>query len=415
MSDIRPLRGIRPRPDLVREVASPPYDVLSSDEARQMAAGNQHSFLHVIKAEIDMPATADVHSEALYQLSASNFQKMRDDGIFVADDDPCFYLYQLKMGDHVQKGLVVGASVAEYETGKIKKHELTRKEKEDDRAKHVEIMQANAGPVLFTYKARDEIRDIVQEISVGSDPVYDFTADDGIGHTLWVVSDPADIKRIRDAFEPVDALYIADGHHRSASAFRVRNIMRDKNPNHTGDEEYNYYLAVVFPDDELKIMGYHRALESLNGLSEEEFMAKVEEKFDVEETTKADPDGSHKFGMYLDGKWYQLTAKDGTFSANDPVLSLDCSILQENLLGPVLGIDDPRTAGGIEFIGGIRGTGELERRCNLDMKVAFSVSAVTVEQLMAIADNDEVMPPKSTWFEPKLRSGVVIHDICEQS
>ena len=411
MADIKPFRGVRPRPDLVEQVASPPYDVLSSAEAREMAAGNEYSFLHVIKAEIDMPASEDTHSEKLYALSAANFRKMRKEGVFVVDEEPCFYIYQIKMGDHVQNGLVVGASVAEYESGKIKKHELTRREKEDDRARHVEILQANAGPVMFTYRAEDAIRNIEQGITSSAEPVYDFTADDGVTHTLWVVSDPTVVQKIRNAFDAVDAFYVADGHHRSASAYRVRDIMKAQNPSHTGEEEYNYFLAVVFPDDELKIMGYHRTVESLNGLSEEEFMAKVEEKFDVEETTKADPDELHKFGMYLDGKWYQLTAKDGTFSPNDPVLSLDCSILQENLLGPVLGIDDPRTAGGIDFIGGIRGTGELERRCNLDMKVAFSLAPVTVEHLMEISDKDALMPPKSTWFEPKLRSGIVVHDI----
>ena len=411
MSDIRPFKGLRPRSDVVQEVASPPYDVLNSEEAREMAANNPLSFLHVVKAEIDMPVDADTHSEEVYRKSAANLNKLRDDGVLVRDDVPCFYVYQLVMNGHVQKGLVVGASVAEYEDGSIKKHELTRREKEDDRARHVEILKANAGPVLFTYKARDEIRKIVETVSSSTTPVYDFTAADGISHSLWVVSDAAAVKSLQEAFGAVDALYVADGHHRSASAFRVRNIMRDKNPNHTGDEEYNYFLAVLFPDDELKIMGYHRAVKDLNELSAEDFLAGVSEKFDVEKTDEAPAEALHQFGMYMDGQWYRLTAKPGTFPEGDPVKGLDTAILQDNLLAPILGIADPRTDNRIDFIGGIRGTGELERRCKADMKVAFALPPVSVEQLMAIADTNAIMPPKSTWFEPKLRSGVVVREL----
>ena len=396
---------------MVEKVASPPYDVLSSAEARQMAADNPYTFLHVVKAEIDLPEDADVHGEEVYRRSAANFARLREDGILIQDETPCFYIYQLRMGDHVQKGIALGASVEEYENGTIKKHELTRREKEDDRARHVEILQANAGPVLFTYRAQDAIRDIIGRISAEQTPEYDFVAADGIGHTVWVVSNPDDVNALVEAFGKVDAQYVADGHHRSASAFRVRNIMRAKNPNHTGEEAYNFFLAVCFPDDELKIMGYHRTVQDLNGNDTDGFLQKVAEKFDIVDADTEEPAELHRFGMYLDGTWYNLIAKEGTFDADDPVKSLDASILQENLLNPVLGIEDPRTDNRIDFIGGIRGSKELVRRCNLDMKVAFSLAPVTVEQLMAIADADAIMPPKSTWFEPKLRSGVVVRSL----
>lgn len=410
MSEIRPFRGLRPRADLVEKVASPPYDVLNSAEAREMAAGNPYTFLRVNKAEIDLPADTDVHGDAVYEKSAENFRQMIADGVLVRDEAPCYYIYRLRMGEHVQHGIVAGFAVQEYEDGLIKKHELTRREKEDDRARHVEQLMANAGPVLLTHRNTPALQDIVAGISQ-TEPHMDFIADDGIGHTLWVVSDTHQVQVITDAFAAIDATYVADGHHRSASAFRVRNNLRERNSDHTGRELYNHFLAVSFPDDELLIMGYHRAVKSLNGLSEAEFMAKVEEKFDLEQTDVADPQAAQTFTMFLDGQWYRLTAKAGTFPADDPVKSLDCSILQENLLAPVLGIDDPRTSNDIDFIGGIRGTGELERRCNLDMKVAFALFPVSCDQLMAIADAGEIMPPKSTWFEPKLRSGVVVRTL----
>jgi uncharacterized protein (DUF1015 family) len=410
MAEIRPFRGIRPRPDLVSRVASPPYDVLSSQEARETAKGNPLSFLHVNKAEIDLPADVDAHSEQVYRLSAKNFERMQTDGVFIRDESPCFYVYRLKMGEHAQTGLVAGASVDEYESGAIKKHELTRREKEDDRARHVEIMKANAGPVLFTYRRDDAIREIITRVS-SAHPVYDFTADDGIGHTLWIVADETDIAQLRHAFRSVDALYVADGHHRTASAFRVRNIMRDKNPAHTGEEEYNYFLTVLFPDDQLRIMGYHRVVKDLNGLSPDDFLAAMREKFDLDTTTEPEPDRLHDFGMFLDRTWYRLRAKQGSFPPDDPVRSLDASILQENLLAPVLDIDDPRTDNRIDFVGGIRGMAGLEKRCAEDMRVAFALAPVTPAQLMAIADSGAIMPPKSTWFEPKLRSGIVVRSI----
>lgn len=410
MSDVRPFRGLRPRADLVAKVASPPYDVLNSAEARVMAAGNPHSFLHVNKAEIDLPEDADVHGDAVYDKSAENFRRMIDEGIFVRDAAECFYIYRLRMGDHVQHGIVGGFSVQEYEDGLIKKHELTRREKEDDRARHVERLMANAGPVLLTHKNTPVLQDIVAGITL-TDPHVDFTADDGIGHTVWVVDDALQVQAISDAFAAIAATYVADGHHRSASAFRVRNNLRAANPHHTGRELYNHFLAVSFPDDELLIMGYHRVVKSLNGLTEAEFMARVQEAFTVEKTDVAEPQAPRTFSMFLDGQWYRLTARDGSFPADHPVKSLDCAILQDNLLAPVLGIEDPRTSNDIDFVGGIRGTSELERRCGLDMKVAFALYPVSCAQLMAIADAGEIMPPKSTWFEPKLRSGVIVRTL----
>ncbi|MCP4545030.1 MAG: DUF1015 domain-containing protein [bacterium] len=411
MSDIRPFPGIRPRPELADKVASPPYDVLNSDEARKVAQENPHSFLHVVKAEIDLDPGIDTHGDEVYKKSAANYRRMIADGVMIQDDKPCFYIYQLTMGDHVQHGLVVGCSVEEYEKGLIKKHEFTRRDKEDDRAHHVEILKANAGPVLFTYRQRDEIKNLVEELKGKGEPVYDFTADDAVRHVLWVIADEKDVVRIQDAFKPVDGIYVADGHHRTASAFRVRDIMKRQNPGHTGDEAYNHFLAVCFPDDELQLMGYNRVIKDLGGLSNDEFLTKLGEKFDCEPTDKPEPERQTTFGMHLDGNWYRVSAKAGTFPADDPVKSLDGSILQENLLAPVLGIGDPRTDSRIDFVGGIRGAGELERRCQTDCAVAFAFSPVSVAQIMAIADANDVMPPKSTWFEPKLRSGVVVRSL----
>ncbi len=411
MSDVRPFPGLRPRPDLAKQVASPPYDVLSSAEAREMAATNPYSFLHVVKAEIDLDPEIDLYGDVVYEKSVANFREMVDEGVLLRDARPCFYVYRLTMGEHVQHGLVVGASVQEYEDGLIKKHELTRRAKEDDRARHVEMLRANAGPVLFTCKAHAGLRETVAEVCGGRAPVYDFVADDGVGHTLWVVDDDGTVERIRGAFAEVDALYVADGHHRSASAYRVRNNLRERNPAHTGDEAYNHFLAVVFPDDELRIMGYNRVVRDLNGMDPNAFLAAVGERFDVEITDEPDPPAAKQFGMFLDGSWYRLSAREGTFPADDPVQSLDVAILQENLLGPLLGVDDPRTSDRVDFVGGIRGTDELERRCGLDMKVGFACHPVSVEQLMVIADSGAIMPPKSTWFEPKLRSGMVVRTL----
>ncbi len=412
MTDIRPFRGLRPPVDLVARVASPPYDVLSSAEARAMAAGNPHSFLHVSKAEIDLPEDVDVHSDAVYARSAENFRRFRAEGVLVRDPRESFYIYRLTMGSHVQHGIVAGFSVQEYEDDLIRKHELTRRDKEDDRARHTEMIMANAGPVLLTFRSRPDVREFVARV-VATAPACDFTAPDGIGHTLWVVDEPQQVETLRAAVAAWPVTYVADGHHRSASAFRVRNNLRARNPRHTGQEAYNHFLAVAFPDDELKIMGYHRVVKDLNGLSVADFQRRVAERFTVAETAQTEPGAALSFTMHLDGQWYRLTAKPGSFPAADPVKSLDAAILQDNLLAPILGIDDPRTSKRIDFVGGIRGTAELAKRCREDMRVAFALHPVSVAQLMAIADAGAIMPPKSTWFEPKLRSGVVVRALAD--
>jgi uncharacterized protein (DUF1015 family) len=411
MAVIHPFKGLRPRPDLVERVASPPYDVLSSEEARELAASNPYSFLHVVKAEIDLDPGIDVHSEEVYRRGADNLKRFVREGTLIRDAGPCFYIYEQTMGEHTQRGLMVGASAQEYEDGSIKKHEFTRRDKEDDRAHHVDVLNANTGPVMMAYKARPEIDSLINRIAASSSPDYAFTAEDGVKHVLWVVSRPADVAALEEAFAAVEALYIADGHHRSAAGYRVRNLRRDRNPGHTGNEEYNFFLAVVFPDNQLQILSYNRAVKDLNGLSRADFLARVGEKFTVAETNEPRPPRPRTFTMFLEGRWYLLTAKEGSFPAADPVLSLDVSILQNNLLNPVLGIDDPRTNARVDFIGGIRGTGELEKRCARDMAVAFALYPTRVDQLMSVADQGQVMPPKSTWFEPKLRSGMVTHGL----
>jgi uncharacterized protein (DUF1015 family) len=411
MAVIHPFRGLRPRPDLVEKVASPPYDVLSSEEARELAGNNPYSFLHVVKAEIDLDPGIDVHSEEVYQQGADNLKRFVEEGTLIRDEGPCFYIYEQTMGGHTQRGRMVGTSAQEYEDGVIKKHEFTRRDKEDDRAHHVDVLNANTGPVMMAYKARPAIDSLIDRIAAAAPADYSFTAEDGVKHVLWVVSKPEDVAALIAEFARVEALYIADGHHRSAAGYRVRNLRRDRNPGHTGEEEYNYYLAVVFPDNQLQILSYNRAVKDLNGLSPEEFLTRVREKFEVAEADNPQPQSPRTFTMYLEKRWYHLTAKEGSFPADDPVLSLDVSILQNNLLDPVLGIDDPRTNARIDFIGGIRGTGELEKRCARDMAVAFAFYPTRVDQLMSVADQGQVMPPKSTWFEPKLRSGMVTHGL----
>ncbi len=410
MADIRPFRAFRPRPEVAARVASPPYDVLNSAEAKTLASDEPLSFLHVVKAEIDLPEADAKDHEKVYACSAANLREMISDKVLVQDENPAFYIYRLQMADHTQFGLAVGCSVDEYVTGAIKKHEFTRRDKEDDRARHMELLGVNAGPVLFTYRPVAEIRTMIEHLTSGA-PAVEFTADDGIGHAIWVVDAEADIKALQSAFAGIEALYVADGHHRTASAQRVRDIYRDRNPNHTGDEAYNHFLAVVFPEDELQLMGYHRVVQDLNGLSAEEFLKRTRDLFDVTETTNPEPAGHQQWGMFLDGQWYNLKARPGTFPADDPVRGLDAAILQELLLEPVLGIGDPRKDSRIDFIGGSRGFEELERRCNEDMAVAFAFAPASVSQIMAVADADAVMPPKSTWFEPKLRSGLLVRSL----
>ncbi len=411
MAHIRPFRAWRPRPEVAEKVACPPYDVLSSDEARRMAEGNPISFLHVIKPEIDLDPSISPYDPRVYAKGAENLKRFIDEGVLIREEVPSLYVYQQQMGDHVQAGIVAGASIDEYESGKIKKHELTRPDKEDDRTRHLDALNANTGPVFLTYVARLEIDALVDSIRK-EEPTYDFTSPDGIRHTLWVVSERAQIDRILEAFEDIPYLYVADGHHRSASAARVRAMRRDANPNHRGDEEYNYFLAVIFPHDQMKILPYNRVVKDLGGLEAGTFLERARERFEIREPEDGpEPRKPRQFGMYLGGKWYLLIAKPGSYPEQDPVNSLDVAILQNNLLGPVLAIEDPRRDPRIEFVGGIRGIGELEKRCAEGRAVAFAMYPTSIQQLMSVADAGKVMPPKSTWFEPKLRSGLIVRPL----
>ncbi|MGV8041010.1 MAG: DUF1015 domain-containing protein [Thermoanaerobaculaceae bacterium] len=408
MSDIRPFRALRPRPDLAARVASYPYDVISSDEARELARGNDVSYLHVVKPEIDLPREVDLYDDRVYAQGAKNLRRLVAEGVLIREQEPRLYVYQQRMGDHVQAGIVAACSCQEYADGLIKRHEFTRKDKEDDRTRHTHELNAN-DPVFLTYRQRADIDAVVDQVR-SAPPVYDFTADDGFGHTVWVV--PAELtSALQEAFAAVPALYVADGHHRAASGARVGIERRAANPHHTGEEPYNYFMAVVFPHDQLRIMDYNRVVRDLHGHTPESFLAAVAEKFNVTPDAPARPEHGDQFGMYLGGRWYRLEAKPGSYPDEDPVRSLDVSILQENLLAPILGIADPRTDKRIDFIGGIRGLGELEKRVNAGWAVAFALHPTSLVQLMAVADSGEVMPPKSTWFEPKLRSGLLVRTL----
>ncbi len=411
MAIVKPFRGLRPRPDLADKVAAPPYDVLDSNEARQMAKGNPISFLHVNKPEIDLDPKIDLYDPRVYQKGAENLKKFITDGIMFQDKKPMFYVYRQIMGDHQQTGLVACASIDEYERDLIKKHELTRPDKEDDRVNHINTVNAQVGPVFLTYKAQKPIDQLIEKITA-TEPEYDFISPDKVRHILWLVEDAQLIRKIIDLFATIDYLYVADGHHRSAAAQRVRDIRRRANPQHKGTEEYNYFLSVIFPHDQMMILDYNRVVKDLHGLSTDEFLEKVKTKFEVELIGKEPykPKKHKEFGMYLDGKWYRLTAKPKSYNEKDPVKRLDVSILQDNLLEPILGIGDPRKDKRIDFVGGIRGLKELEKRVKSgDWKVAFALYPTSIEELMTIADSGKIMPPKSTWFEPKLKSGLVVH------
>ena len=411
MARVEPFKAWRPRRDVCADVASPPYDVLSSAEAREMAAENPLSFLYVVKPEIDLDAGVDLYSDEVYAKGAENLQRLKDDGILIHEASPSLYLYRQRMGDHVQTGLVAGASVDEYEAGLIKKHENTRRVKEDDRTRHVDALNANTGPVFLTYRARPEIDALVERLTA-TEPTYDFTAPDGIQHIVWVVGDPADRDSLVEAFGRVPELYVADGHHRSAAGARIRALRRDANPEHTGEEPYNFFLSVIFPDDQMMILDYNRVVKDLFGRSAAVFVEALESWFSIEKVADGRPDGPRTFGMYLGGNWYRLRAKEGGFPTVDPVDSLDVAILQNSVLAPVLGVADPRSDERIDFVGGIRGLEELERRVDSgDWAVAFALYPTAIDQLFAVADVDLVMPPKSTWFEPKLRSGLIVRPL----
>ena len=413
MAIIKPFKGVRPPKNLVEQVASRPYDVLNSDEARKEAEGNEKSLYYIIKPEINFPVGTDEHEPMVYDKAAENFQLWQDRGWLVQDKKECYYVYAQTMNGKTQYGLCVGAYVDDYMTGKIKKHELTRRDKEEDRMKHVRINNANVEPVFFAYPHIDEIDAIVAK-TVANAPEYDFVAPDGFGHHFWVIDDDATIARITELFAELPAFYIADGHHRSAAAALVGDEKRRNNPNHRGDEEYNYFLAVCFPDNQLNIIDYNRVVKDLNGLTEEEFLAAVAENFIVEEkgTEIYTPERLHNFSLYLGGKWYSLTAKEGTYDDKDPIGVLDVTISSNLILDKVLGLKDLRSDKRIDFVGGIRGLGELKRRVDSgEMKVALALYPVTMQQIIDIADTGNIMPPKTTWFEPKLRSGLVIHKL----
>lgn len=411
MTVVRPFKGIRPIPELASKIAALPYDVMNSEEAREMVKDDKYSFLHVDKAEIDLDASIDVHDERVYLKARQNLDKKIEDGEYIQDQKPCLYIYRQIMNGRPQTGLVFCASIDDYINNVIKKHEFTRADKEQDRINHVDHCNANTGPIFLTYRENKEISSIINNW-VLKKPVYDFVSEDGIGHIVWVIDDENTVSKLTQLFKDVKNLYIADGHHRSASAVKVGLKRREENPNYVGDEEFNYFLSVAFPDKELMVMDYNRVVKDLNGLTSEQFIEKLKEKFDVTlEDSQVKPAKKHTYGMYLDKKWYKLEAKKGIFNSEDPIDSLDVAILQNNVLTPILGIKDVRTSDRIDFIGGIRGLKELERRVASDMKVAFSMYPTEVSDIMKVADIGEVMPPKSTWFEPKLRSGLFIHKL----
>ncbi len=413
MAVFKPFMAVRPLPEYADRVAALPYDVMNSKEAAEMVKGNPLSFLHVDKAEIDLPDGTDIYDEKVYLKAKENLKNLEKNGICKQEPVPCFYIYRQIMNGRSQTGIVGCAAIDDYINGIIKKHEFTRADKEADRIRHVDYCDANTGPIFLTYRSNDTVSNIVSTWKTSRKPVYDFVTEDGIGNTVWVIDDEKTNALLAEAFASTDYLYIADGHHRCASAVKVGLKRREQHPDFDGTEEFNFFLAVCFPADELEIMDYNRVMKDLGGKTKEEFLTAMSEKFTIEEigTEAYKPTARHTFGMYLDKMWYKLTAKEGTYPENDPVGSLDVSILQNNCITPVFGIDDPRTDKRIDFIGGIRGLGELEKRCREDMVVAFSMYPTSLEELMAIADAGEVMPPKSTWFEPKLLSGLFIHKL----
>ena len=409
MARIEPFKGIRPSKDIVRKVSSPPYDVLNSAEAKKMTANNPYSFLRITKPEVDLPDGIDLYSDDVYNKAKENFSKFLKDKILVREKKKCFYLYKQIWGDHVQVGLVAGASCQDYQDNVIKKHEHTREDKEKDRMRHIETLNANTGPVFLTFKHKESI-DALFGKGMEKEPEYDFTKANGVRHIFYVVDEKQLIADIKAEFDKTDCLYVADGHHRSASATNVKIKRQEANPNHTGDEEYNFFLSVIFPDNQMKILPYNRVVKDLNEMCKAELFGKFAKNFDYEDVDIKEPQKSGEFCLYIEGKWYKLTAKEESYDNDDEVEVLDVSILQNNLLDPVLGIKNPRRDKRIDFVGGIRGTKELERLVDCgEFKLAFSFYPTTIKQLFKVADSGRVMPPKSTWFEPKLESGLVTH------
>jgi uncharacterized protein (DUF1015 family) len=409
MARIEPFQGLRPRKDLAEKIAAPPYDVLNSEEARELAKGNPYSFLHVGKPEIDLPDGTDLYSDEVYAKAKENFTRFIREGALLQDKKKCFYVYKQVWGEHVQIGLVAGASCQDYQDDVIKKHELTREDKERDRQRHIETLNAQTGPVFLTYRRTQAIDKLIAK-AMEKEPENDISTYDGVRHIFYVVDDEKLISGLQEEFRKLAVLYVADGHHRSAAATKIKAKRQEANPRHTGDEEYNFFLAVIFPDNQMKILPYNRVVKDLNGMARAEFLARVSERFTCEESREKVPARPQEFSMYLEGKWYRLAAKPGTFDKDDAIASLDVSILQNNLLDPLLGIKNPRTDKRIDFVGGIRGTGELEKKVDSGkFAAAFSFRATTIEQLFAVADAGKIMPPKSTWFEPKLKDGLVSH------
>lgn len=413
MATVKPFKGVRPPKEMITEVASRPYDVLNSEEARKEAEGNPKSLYHIIKPEIDFAPGTDEHAPEVYDKAVENFRAFQDNGWLVQDDKEHYYIYAQTMDGRTQYGIVLAANVDDYMEARIKKHELTRRDKEEDRMKHVRINNANIEPVFFAFPDNDVLQNVIDKVTA-AEPEYDFVAEDGFGHTFWVIDDDATIQTITEAFSKIPYLYIADGHHRTAAAALVGNEKAKANPNHKGDEEYNFFLAVAFPASHLKIIDYNRVVRDLNGLTDEQFLERLSENFIVEEKGEEiyKPAKLHNFSLYLGGKWYSLTAKEGTYDDADPIGGLDVTVSSDLILRDILGIHDLRSDKRIDFVGGIRGLGELKRRVDSgEMKVALALYPVSMEQLMNIADTGNIMPPKTTWFEPKLRSGLVIHKL----
>ena len=412
MAKVKPFKGVRPPRELVEEVASRPYDVLNSEEARKEAEGNEKSLYHIIKPEIDFEPGFDEHDPRVYDKAVENFKKFQERGWLKQDDKENYYIYAQTMDGRTQYGFVVAAWVKDYMEGRIKKHELTRRDKEEDRMKHVRCNNANIEPVFFAFPDNEELEAIIRRVTAGK-PEYDFVAPDGFGHTLWVIDDDATIRKITEEFGKIPALYIADGHHRSAAAALVGNEKAQNNPNHRGDEEYNYFMAVAFPASHLKIIDYNRVVRDLNGLTPAQFLDRLAQNFTVEKGKEIyHPTGLHNFALYLDGKWYSLTAKEGTYDDNDPIGVLDVTVSSNLILRDILNITDLRSDKRIDFVGGIRGLEELQRRVDSgEMAMALALYPVTMDQLITIADTGNIMPPKTTWFEPKLRSGLIIHKL----
>ena len=413
MATLRPFKGLRPPKEIVKDLASRPYDVLDSREAREEAEGNPHSFLRVVKPEIELPVETDLYSQQVYDKALENFNKFIENGWLKQDETANYYVYAQTWGEKIQYGIVGCAGVEDYLNNTIKKHELTRPDKEEDRMKHVRVLNANAEPVFFSYPAVSEIDRIVADITK-ADPLYDFMADDGFGHKFWVIDKRETVEKLQKLFDQVPAFYVADGHHRTAAAALVGNEKKSQNPDHRGDEEYNFFMAVLFPDDQLTIIDYNRVVKDLNGLSKEEFLKKLAEVFEI--TPKGEqeykPTHLHNFSMYLDGQWYELKARENTYDDSDPIGVLDVTILSHHVLDHILGIKNLRTDKRIDFVGGIRGLKELKKRVDSgEMEVAFALYPVTMKQLIDIADTGNIMPPKTTWFEPKLRSGLVVHKL----